>query len=443
MNLPDAFSLEISFPSNSFRLDGPPTYCGIDVSDSIATVQQRQSWMNLAENSVREWGIKLQSSETVNKAVWEMNYIGVSTEEEYLNSGCNIPIVFKPYPDQSEHLYTKVGQFSYPPGFLQMFYLQPTHCLTTNGEFIPCYDEEVFLSNEHIFNILLHEIGHSLSLDHYVSDDNEQNKKWHTEDPAPSIMIPTTHSIPSLEKITDVDIEKVRSIYGANGFYAFSPLLVPTPTPTPIPIPIPRPEPEVPLAPILPFDKVNVSYDIVEVEKYKQQTIRIIGDISKDVFLKGVPVYLTIFKPDLTTEVLKIFPTRKGHFETILLFDHNSLRGFYNIEAYYLDNHDKNVDVSFEVVDKGAASTKMIVPEPSTTPSKQTKKVSTDSKYSKCEKYKNNNSKYEACKKSIDKSQSKTKQTSDKKYQACEKYKNNASKYTACKKSVDKKATRK
>lgn len=239
MNMPDAFSLEISFPSNAFRLDGPTTYCGINVSDSIAPYYERQHWLNLAENAVREWENKLQSSETVNKAVWKMNYKGVSSEEEYLNAGCNIPIVFK---------------------------------------------------------------------------------------------------------------------------------------------------------------------------------------------------------PDLTTDVLKIPPTRKGHFETTLLFDYNSLRGFYHIEAYYLDNHDEKVDVFFEVVDKGTKPTKILVPESSPTPSKQTKKTPSDSKYSTCEKYKNNSSKYETCKKSIDKPQSKTKQSLDSKYKTCEKYKGNTSKYDTCKKSIDKKS---
>jgi len=54
-NLKDASSFEISFPSNTYRLDGTPTYCGIDISDSIAPDYNRQYWINLAEDAVKEW----------------------------------------------------------------------------------------------------------------------------------------------------------------------------------------------------------------------------------------------------------------------------------------------------------------------------------------------------------------------------------------------------
>lgn len=374
-NLKDAASFEISFPSNSFRLDGPPTYCGIDISDSVAPDYNRQYWINLAEDAIREWKNKLQSVETVNTAVWEMNYLRVSTQEEYIASDCNIPIIFKPYTDDTEQLYKRAGQFSWPPSIIEIFYLQPTYCPTSNNDLELCYDTELFNSDDIIFKTILHEIGHSLSLDHYVSDDNEVNKKWYTEDPAPSVMIPTLHGDPSLQQITNIDIQKVRSIYGANGFYAFSSIPVPSPPfiPTP-PSPVPPiPEPQVPLVPILPFDTIKVSHNVVEVEPYMQQTIKIIGDISEDVFHRGIPVYLVVFKPDQTTEVLKIPPTREGHFETILIFNNDSQRGIYYVEAYYLDNHDKDTDVTFEVISRGDSPTEVTSPQKALVPDKPKK----------------------------------------------------------------------
>jgi hypothetical protein len=167
-------------------------------------------------------------------------------------------------------------------------------------------------------------------------------------------MIPTLHFNPSQQKITNNDIEKVRSIYGTDGFYAFSPKPAPPPsTPSPIPQPAPR-KPEV--LPVFPFDSIELSHDVVQVEQYKQETLKIVGDISGGIFLRGIPVYLVVFNPDSTTYVLKITPTRDGHFETIILLDSNSQKGTYRIEAYYLENHDKNMDVSFDLIDKGDAS---------------------------------------------------------------------------------------
>ncbi len=351
LNAKEASSLEISFPSNSFRLEAPPTYCGIDINDSSVSSTQKENWLSMAKVAVSDWKDSLQSSETFNTSIWEMDYVQVTSEEEYQSSNCDIPIVFKPYPDETEFKFEIAGLFKYPPNVVEIFYLTPTLCPTSSGSKIQCYDESSYRSNDQIFTILLHEIGHTISLDHYISDDNEVNKKWFTTDPPPSVMIPTLHFNPSLQKITNNDVEKVRAIYGTDGFYAFSPKPAPPPsTPSPIPQPIPR-KPEV--IPVFPFDSIELSHDVLQVERYKKETLTIAGDVSEGIFLRGIPVYLVVFNPDSTTYVLKITPTRNGHFETIIQFDSNSQKGTYRIEAYYMENHDKNADVFFDVVDKG------------------------------------------------------------------------------------------
>ena len=354
LNAKEASSLEISFPSNSFRLEAPPTYCGIDINDSSVSSTQKENWLSMAKVAVSDWKDSLQSSETFNTSIWEMDYVQVTSEEEYQSSNCDIPIVFKPYPDETEFKFEIAGLFKYPPNVVEIFYLTPTLCPTSSGSKIQCYDESSYRSNDQIFTILLHEIGHTISLDHYISDDNEVNKKWFTTDPPPSVMIPTLHFNPSLQKITNNDVEKVRAIYGTDGFYAFSPKPAPPPsTPSPIPQPIPR-KPEV--IPVFPFDSIELSHDVLQVERYKKETLTIAGDISEGIFLRGIPVYLVVFNPDSTTYVLKITPTRNGHFETIIQFDSNSQKGTYRIESYYMENHDKNADVFFDVVDKGDGS---------------------------------------------------------------------------------------
>ena len=52
-------------------------------------------------------------------------------------------------------------------------------------------------------------------MDHYVSDDNDINKKWQTGNQSPpSSMIPTIPRNSGLLQITDIDVQKVREIYG-------------------------------------------------------------------------------------------------------------------------------------------------------------------------------------------------------------------------------------
>ena len=72
------------------------------------------------------------------------------------------------------------------------------------------------------------------------------NKKWQTSNESPpSALIPTIPRIPSLLQITDIDVNKVREVYGSEGFFAFSNKNIPTPQPTPEPEPEPTPEPKV------------------------------------------------------------------------------------------------------------------------------------------------------------------------------------------------------
>ena len=63
-----------------------------------------------------------------------------------------------------------------------------------------------------------HEIGHALGLDHYITNNQSLLEKWRNgiEKP-PSIMIEYTPNI-RYQNITELDIEKVISIYGTDGF---------------------------------------------------------------------------------------------------------------------------------------------------------------------------------------------------------------------------------
>ena len=74
--------------------------------------------------------------------------------------------------------------------------------------------------------------------------------------------------------------------------------------------------------------------------------------MSDDNLLRGHPVIITIHKPDQSIQILKTSVTNEGKFETLLIFDKNSLRGNYHVSASYIGHVDKGMDVSFEIVDK-------------------------------------------------------------------------------------------
>lgn len=331
-----AVSAEIFFPSTNVRLDGPGTYC-IDAPSDELVQDKSKEWVQIVENAVLEWEKNLKEAEFENESFWELDVKEISGQDD----DCDVKIEFKNKPNLSD---TVAGYFSFPPGNIVIYYLQPKICTGL----VPCYDNKTLKSDEMIFAIAIHEIGHSLGLDHYVSDDNDVNKKWQSgSSTPPSVMIPTIPRTPSLLKITDIDVQKVREIYGLEGFNAFSDAVIPTPKPGPAPGPFPEP-----IIPLSPFVSIGISDKVIEADRYDRKIVTVSGRISEDEYHRGLPVVLTIHKPDDSVEVLKVNPASSGYFESLLIFDGESVKGIYRISASYVEQVDKNMDITFEVVDK-------------------------------------------------------------------------------------------
>lgn len=337
-----AVSAEIFFPSTNIRLTNPVTYCIITPSNEVSQNNQK-NWVRLAEDAISYWEESLKEAELENDSIWEIKSKIISEEKD---EECGVYIEFKDQPKISD---TIGGYFSWPPGEIVIYYLQPKLC----NSVLPCYDDKTMKSDEAIYAITLHEIGHSFGLDHYVSDNNDLNRKWQlgSKNP-PSVMIPTIPYIPSILQITDIDIQKVREIYGTQGFYAFSKSIIPIPSETPNPV--------IPLSPIT---ELNISEQIIEINNYGQEIIKLSGKISEEEFHRGISVIITIHKPDDSVEVLRISTTGNGFFETLLIFDDESIRGNYRISASYLEQVDKNMDITFEVIDKIDSSPQNSIPK--------------------------------------------------------------------------------
>ncbi len=97
---------------------------------------------------------------------------------------------------------------------------------------------------------------------------------------------------------------------------------------------------------------MNVSDKVIEVDSYERRFVTLSGKITEEEFHRGLPVIITIHKPDDSVEVLKIKTTGVGYFETLLIIDKESLRGVYRISASYIGHIDRDMNVSFQVIDK-------------------------------------------------------------------------------------------
>lgn len=330
-NIDNVYAI-ISYPSITQRLQNVPNYCIIPPSGTTAAEQANLEQM--AINGVTAWNNKLQNYETTNPSIWEMDSTIVSSKDD--TAGCDITINFKSTVQQLENKegHVTVGVFDEGAQSIDVAYQN--------------YSLDI------IFNILIHEIGHSLGLGHYVSDDNAENEKWYSGKVfSPSIMIPTTNNNPSMMDIMEVDVLKVREIYGTNGFYAFSPTPtpspLPTPQPTPSPTPTPTPIPKSPIIPIKPIKSIQISDSSITVSKYQTKYEKISGQIESSFFHQGISVFITIKNPESGFTTHKIVPTKTGYFELPLVFDGNWKTGWYEVEVSYMEQSDYDMNFLFHV----------------------------------------------------------------------------------------------
>ncbi|MBT5993639.1 MAG: hypothetical protein HOG69_04625 [Thaumarchaeota archaeon] len=321
-----AYALEYTYPTINQRLTEIPTYCAVEsITDKIES-SEMDEMLAKSELAVNAWREKLQKSEITNKEFWDLKFKKIGKNES-VTDDCTITILFRDDPEFSGSLLSKT---------LGAFMRNSIYIYYENQESI--YGDKWM---DGILKTIIHEMGHTFGLGHYTTDDNDYNRKVATRDESPpSIMFAPAHINPDIRKITDIDVQKVRLIYGSYGFHAFS-----EQRPSEIIIE----NPLLPLDPTYPFEFTEISKNNIKLFRHQDSLMTISGQINNTVYMSGHPVFLLITNPDLSTQVLKVKPTRDGFFETYLNFNYKSLPGKYSIEFAYIDKIDQSKNITFDV----------------------------------------------------------------------------------------------
>ena len=337
VNVQTSFGYTITFEDWGNRIEGIPIVCILEPThenNKILTEDFVERFMQETQWAVGEWEVQLKTSErSRDKSMWDINQILIPFEEqkEFEYDTCNIFIHFKDKPELESDWYKVLGKTQYEQGDtgrtnIIIYYQAIDFCKTEDSKFYyydPCYVDGHRVIQQ-LRSVTKHEFGHALGLGHYVADVMELNIQWaHGNAIPPSIMVVFTHQNTDDNIITPKDIEKVRSIYGAEGFLQDKTIE----------------------NTFLSFESPQHDY-ILQEEEFK--IIKINGLIDPKRVIVNVPVILEITKPDGTkdSEIIKV--GSDGTFNIQKIIDSNVLNGTYSVIASY-----RNVisdEITFNVI---------------------------------------------------------------------------------------------
>lgn len=202
-------SMGVTYDSSFQTIFNTPTVCTVPPDDPLISEQIKKNYLKETKNAVLEWQYMIQAK-AEKPANYKINYL----EERY--PYCDIVIIFKRYiDDQSIPDYEDILG-SYSDGIIEIYFQEFTSCGSTG--YTKCFWDEAVPARE-ISVTAKHEFGHALGLGHEDTYDSYGNAK--------SIMNIFTNRINDQNKITDMDITNVLSIYGTDGFNSYNGKITP------------------------------------------------------------------------------------------------------------------------------------------------------------------------------------------------------------------------
>lgn len=225
-----AFAYEITYEEWGSPLKNNPIVCAIQPTFDDLEKWELERFMKQSKISSDNWEIKLKNAQK-NPELWEITYIEKSETDD--TSECDISITFLPKAEDERFEHGLLGVAEYDPiedNFLiKIYYLLGKLCYNSEriGNTIwywydPCFSDDIRISED--LNITIsQELGHAFGLGHYEADDDGVNAQWSKGyAPSPSIMVKFQLEQFGNQQIRDLDITKVRELYGEKGFQAFT-----------------------------------------------------------------------------------------------------------------------------------------------------------------------------------------------------------------------------
>ena len=337
-NIQTSFGYSVTFEVWETRIQNTPTVCILEPAyedDKYLTEFFVKRLMDKSRIAIDEWEILLKQTErTRDKSMWEINQIELSLEEQkdFDYQECNVFIHFQDIPELEEDWFKVLGKTRYEEqdtgrSEITIYYAGIEYCKTEDEKFYyydPCFSDSHRLMQQ-LSSTIKHEFGHALGLGHYKADDIQINIDWaRGVINAPSIMSVFTHQNTNEMKITLKDIDKVRTLYGEEGF--FHNRIIEKNT----------------------FKLFESPQEKFIIPKGGFQIASIEGLIDTQRLISGVPVVLEITRPDGTVVFIDIKVNSKGVFNFQKTIDSSIANGTYFLIASY--RGEKSNEITFNIV---------------------------------------------------------------------------------------------